>query len=84
MTLYAPVEPPQERTEAPDPARLTWVRVHDRPVEFTLKDRSTEPSNPFKPMTLIVEVPLVPAGRTILDGLAITVKSSTVRATFAE
>ena len=46
-----------ERLELPDPVRLEGVIVQ----AVLFDDRLTTPANPFSPVTVMVEVPTVPA-----------------------
>jgi hypothetical protein len=78
--VYVPAEPAQERSEVPEVPRLTLVgvRVQDNPVEGDTDDiRLTVPVNPLIDVTVIVEVPAVPALTGTLVGLAVTEKSGT-------
>jgi hypothetical protein len=64
---------------------LVGVSVQVRPVAgATVAVRLTVPVNPSTAVTVIVEVPAVPALIITLVGLAATVKSLTVKATVAE
>jgi hypothetical protein len=57
---------------------LVGVRVQDNPVEGDTDDiRLTVPVNPLIDVTVIVEVPGVPALTGTLVGLAVTEKSGT-------
>jgi hypothetical protein len=57
---------------------LVGVRVQDNPVEGDTDDiRLTVPVNPLIDVTVIVEVPAVPALTGTLVGLAVTEKSGT-------
>jgi hypothetical protein len=58
--------------------RLVGNSVHVSPVAGeTVADRLTEPVNPFTGEAVIVEVPLDPATKATVVGLAVTVKSFT-------
>lgn len=55
------------------------MRVQVRPVlGDTVEARDTVPANPLSAVTVIVEVPLTPARKVTLVGLAAIVKSCTV------
>lgn len=57
---------------------LVGVRVQDNPVEGDTDDvRLTVPVNPLIDVTVIVEVPAVPAMTDTFVGLAVTEKSGT-------
>lgn len=57
-------------------ATLVGVAVHARPVGGEADvARLTLPAKPFRPVTVIVEVPVAPAFALTLFGLARTVKS---------
>ena len=60
-----------EMVALPEPVMLVGVIVH----EVLLEDRSTKPVKPFRAVTVMVEVALVPASTVILDGLALMLKS---------
>jgi hypothetical protein len=80
VTVYVPAEPEQDRVEAPEVPRVTlvWVNVQVKPVAGeTVADKPTVPVNPFKAVTVIVEVPLEPATNATVVGLAARVKSLT-------
>jgi hypothetical protein len=69
----------QERVEVPEPLTLVGVRVHVRPVAGdTAAVRLTVPVKPWSAVTVIVEVPAVPALVETAVGLATMVKSWTV------
>jgi len=64
----------QDRFELPEPVTVVGETLH----EVLLVTRLTTPAKPFRPVTVTVEVPAVPA-RTVTDvGLPVTVKSWTV------
>ena len=63
----------------PEPVTLVGVRVQVKPVAGeTVAVRETIPLNPFRAVTVIVEVPAVPAFTLTVVGLAAIVKSWTV------
>ena len=69
-------EPVHDRGEVPDPpVTVVDVRAHDRLVELVVTERVTLPANPFTGATVIVEVPVTPAFRVTLVGLAEITKS---------
>jgi len=63
-----------DRLAAPEPVTLVGVTAH----EVLFVPRLTTPANPFKPVTVIVEVPGEPTLTVMLVGLAAMVKSWTV------
>jgi len=72
--------------EVPEVPRVTLVgvRVQVRPVVGdTVAASVTVPVKPWRDVTVIVEVPAVPALTVTLVGLATTVKSRTVKVTVA-
>lgn len=60
-----------ERLALPDPVTLEGVRVHD----VLFDDKLTIEANPFRPVTVIVEVPMEPALAATDVGLAVIEKS---------
>jgi hypothetical protein len=85
VTVYTPCDPLQDRVEVPDPVTLVGVRVQVKPVAGeTVAVRETIPLNPFRAVTVIVEVPEAPARTVTVAGLAAIVKSWTVKVTVAE
>jgi len=58
----------------PEPVTLVGVTEH----EVLLVVRPTTPANPFRPVTVMVDVAAVPGVKLTLDGLATIVKSWTV------
>ncbi len=68
-----------DNVEPPDPVTLLGVRLHD----VLLLARLTTPAKPWRPVIVIVEVPAEPALTVTLVGLALIVKSWTVKMTFA-
>jgi len=74
VTVYAPAEPEQDRVELPFvmvvlKAILVGDRLHVKPeggeTEF---ERATVPENPFRPLTVIVDVAPVPARTLTIAG----------------
>jgi hypothetical protein len=61
----------QERLAPPDPVTVEGVRVH----AVLFDDRLTAAPNPFRPVTLIVDVPTEPAFTATDVGLAVIKKS---------
>ncbi len=80
-----PAEPLQERAEVPDVPRTTLVgvRVHVKPAGVTEDVSATVPANPFRLVTVIVEVAAAFARAVALVGLAVTLKSWIVTVTVA-
>jgi hypothetical protein len=64
----------QARLVVPEPVTVLGLTVH----EVVFVPRFTTPENPFRPVTVTVEVPEVPALTVTLVGLAATVKSCVV------
>ena len=69
-----------DRVALPDPVTLVGATEH----EVLLVVRLMTPANPLIPVTVIVEVPAVPALTVTLAGLAAMVKSWTTKVTVAE
>jgi hypothetical protein len=68
-----------ESVEVPEPVTLVGVRVQVKPVAGdTVAVRLTTPLKPWSAVTVIVDVPAVPAITVTLVGLAAMVKSCTV------
>jgi hypothetical protein len=65
----------QERLALPDPVTVDGVRVH----EVLFDDKLTIAANPFRPVTVIVEVPVDPALAVTEVGLAEIEKSWEVK-----
>jgi len=63
-----------DRLAVPEPVTLVGLIEH----EVLFVPRLTTPAKPFRPATVIVELPDVPALTVMLVGLAATVKSWTV------
>jgi len=61
----------------PEPWIVPVVKVTESPVEGA-DVNVTVPVNPFNPVIVIVEVPVMPVLRASVDGLAETMKSTTV------
>jgi len=79
VTVYAPALPVHESVEVPEPVTLVGVRVQVKPVAGdTVAVRLTTPLKPWSAVTVIVDVPAVPAITVTLVGLAAMVKSCTV------
>jgi len=64
----------QDSVELPEPVTLVGASEH----EVLLVVRPTTPANPFRPVTVMVDVAAVPGVKLTLDGLATIVKSWTV------
>jgi len=62
---------------------LAGVRVQVRPAGETEEVRATVPVKPFTGATVIVEVAATPTLTLAVVGLAVTVKSCTVKVTVA-
>ena len=74
----------QERTELPEPpVTLVGVRVQVRFVEFVVTESETVPVNPPMPCTVMELVAGLPVLAVIVVGLAVSVKSWTLKVTFA-
>jgi hypothetical protein len=83
VTVKVPlVVPVQDRVEVAevvevDSVTLVGDRVHVRPVAGeTVSDRPTVPANPFRAVTVIVDVPAVPTVVVTVVGLAAKLKSA--------
>ena len=70
-----------DRVELPEPVTLVGETVHDAVVLVT---RLTTPAKPFRPVTVIVEVPAALTFTLTLVGLAAIVKSWTTYVTVTE
>jgi len=68
--------------EAPS-TTLVGLRVHVKPAGETAEVRVTVPVKPFTGATVIVEMPVDPVLTVTVVGLAVTVKSLTVKVTVA-
>jgi len=66
-----PVAKVHERVELPDPVTLVGETLHD----VLLVAKLTTPANPFRPVTVMVDVAAVPGVKDTVDGLAVMVKS---------
>jgi len=80
LTAYLPADPVHERTDVPEDPRVTpvGVRVQISPVDGETDAVSvTVPVNALIDVTVIEEVPAVPAITVTLVGLAFTEKSGT-------
>jgi len=75
----------QDKAEVPEVPRITdvGVRVHVNPAGVTDDERATVPANPFRLVTVIVDVAAAFARAVALVGLAVTLKSWIVTATVA-
>ena len=69
-----------DRVELPEPVTLAGVRVQ----AVLLLARLTTPANPFRPVTVMDEVPGEPARTVTVVGLAAMVKSCTVYKTLVK
>ena len=69
-----------ERVEVPEPVTLVGLTVQD----VLLVARLTTPANPFRPVTVMVDVAAVPGVKGTVDGLAVMVKSWTTNVTVTE
>jgi len=65
------------RVEAPEPRIVPVLRAAERPAEGAVVS-VTVPVNPFNAVIVIFEVPEIPVLRARVDGLAETMKSTTV------
>lgn len=72
--------------EVPEPPKMLVVlREQVRPSDgLTERPRVTAPLKPFIGAIVILDVPVAPARTVILVGLAVIVKSITVKVTVAE
>jgi hypothetical protein len=65
-----------DRVEVPDPPVIDdGDRVQVRLVEFVVPARETVEVNPLRDVTVMVEVPAVPAAKETVIGFAVTLKS---------
>ncbi len=80
VTVKEPVaEAAHESVELLGTVTRVGDMVHVRPLEgVTEEERVTFPLNPLTPTTVIVAVPVSPALREMLVGLAVTLKSTTL------
>ena len=77
--------PWQDRVEIPEPPLMVVaLRVQTKFVELVVTARVTVPAKPLSEATVIVDVAVAPAFTFTLVGLAVTVKSRTVKFTVAE
>jgi len=74
-----------DRADVPEvpSTTLVGVRVHVRPAGVTDDESATVPVNPFRLVTVIVEVAAALARAVELVGLAVTLKSWIVTVTVA-
>ncbi len=86
VTVKLPLaEGVQDRVAEPEPVTLGGLRVQVSPVEGeTDAPRLTTPLNPLAAVTVIVEEPAWPTLTGTLVGLAVRVKSVTLKLTLAE
>jgi hypothetical protein len=76
VTVYTPVDPKHDRVEVPDVPRTMLVgdSVQVRPLLGVTEDaRLTVPVKPLWAVTVIIEIPVVPARTVTAVGLAVTV-----------
>lgn len=81
-----PTLPLHDNVAVPEEPSVTLVglREHRRPVAGdVVAARETVPVNPLTAVTVTVEVPMAPALTVTVVGLAVTVKSVTVKVTVA-
>jgi hypothetical protein len=84
VTVKIPAEDPDTvRVEVPEPATLVGLKMAVRLASEVVADNATVPENPLRPVTVIVEVPELPAAKAIVVGLAAIVKSETMTVTVA-
>jgi hypothetical protein len=77
-TVYTPAMPEHERVDVPEPVTLIGVRVQVSPaVGLMLDAMFTIPLKPLRAVTVMVEVPAIPALTVTVVGLAEMVKSWT-------
>jgi hypothetical protein len=75
-----PVVKVHESVEVPEPVTLAGETEHD----VLLVARPTTPANPFRPVTVMVDVAAVPGVNETAVGLAAMVKSWTAKLTVVE
>ena len=76
VTVNTPADPEHDRVEVPEVPRTMLVgdSVQVRPLLGATEDaRLTVPMKPLPAVTVIVEVPVVPARTMMAVGLAVTV-----------
>jgi hypothetical protein len=84
VTVYDPAVPLHESVEVPEPVKLVGVRAQVKPVAgLMLEVKLTMLANPSSAVTVIVEGPDAPARTVALVGLAVIVKSWTVKVAVA-
>jgi len=77
-TVYVPATPELTvRIEVPEPRIVPVLKIAVRPVEGVVVTEMV-PANPFNAEIVMVEVPEMPVMRARVDGLAETMKSTTV------
>ena len=69
-----------ESVELPEPVTLVGANEHD----VLLVVRATTPANPFRPVTVMLEAPALPAFTVTLAGAVVIVKSWTTKVTVTE
>ena len=89
ITLYVPALPLQVRVEVAEVTVLlrvteVGVRLQLRAVEDDWAERLMVPEKPLTALTVIVDDPMTPALTVTVAGLAVSVKSVTVRAKLPE
>ena len=70
-----------DNVELPDPVTLVGETLHEAVV---LVARATTPAKPFRPVTVMLEVPAALTFTLTLNGLAAIVKSWTTNVTVTE
>lgn len=70
----------KESVEVPDPVMLVGLRIAVSPADG-LVVRLTTPAKPLRPAIVAVDVPVEPALTVTVVGLAVIVKSWTIRVT---
>ncbi len=87
VTVYVPADPLQEIVEAAEVPRVTvpGFRVQTSPlVGDTDRTRLRVPANPSTLVAVILDVPAAPAVEVMLEELAPTAKSWTVKSIIVE
>jgi len=76
VTVYEPADPLHDSVEEPKPVTLVGVKVQVKPVAGLMFEvKLTTPANPSSAVTVMLEVPEVPARTIALIGLAAILKS---------
>ncbi len=80
-TVKAPLDDAlHDKVDVPEPDRPVGVRPHVSPEDGeTAEERETDPLKPFNELTVIVEDPVPPTAGATLVGLALIVKSLTLK-----